>query len=234
MLGPYLRGHPALKHLAILANGASVADHDLSLISCPVMTVNRAWELRWPDHHVCLEEVHATRHPEVYQRLHDEGRLWVTVSGDRRCEAGSWLLYGKRIGHRLTRLPDSEWWSNDLTEGIVAEVGGVGSVMFAALQIAAGLGYTDLHCLGLDLGGPHFHGEWAPSPNLTHQNRLFKIARLALDKRGVCCHLTGSPESLCDAFPHETYGEFLAALGVSVNFTRSAEANGNAEGAGIS
>lgn len=149
------------KSVAIIGNGPSLNGHDLTSLS-RTMTTNRALALiPQPTYHCCLERTHALREPEVYTRLAKAGKLFV---------AGDW-----EQGHVIPLLNGGPVkFSRDLEEGVVTQIGTVGSVIWAALQIASYCGYNPLYLIGVDLAGPHFDGSPA-SKRLADQNSLFKF-----------------------------------------------------------
>lgn len=172
--------------LAILANGPSLADHDLSRIACDVMGMNRSWKLfSDPDHHVALDGDHYRDNPFYHESLAERSRLYVA--------GGAW-----KIGRKMPLLP-GPGFSKDIREGVVAEMGGVGSVTFVALQVAYSLGYRQCFILGLDLQGSHFDGTPAGS-QMGKQNAMFALVPEEM-KVWTC----GSPESLA-TFPKVDFG----------------------------
>ncbi len=162
--------------LCILANGPSLANHDLAKIRVPVMGLNRSHSVYpSPDYHVTLDGDHYRQTPKWFEAMAKLGKLYVA--------GGCWT-----IGKVLPIRKDCEF-STDLGLGVVTELGGVGSVFYAALQIAYCLGYREVSALGLDLDGPHFDGSPA-SPWVFRQNQLWK--HIPADMSVLTC---GSPES---------------------------------------
>ena len=180
--------------VVILANGASLLKHDLSRLGIMTMTMNRSWLcVPWPDYHVCLETKHLRDFPQVYDRLAKEGKLFV---------AGPWPL-----GHCIPILSERVTkFSRDLESGVVTQIGDVGSVAYAALQVAAYMGFAPIYFLGLDLSGPHFHGQWETSKRISAQDSLFRHT-----PSDVKVYNVGSPESLCTAFPKLTFDQMMEA-----------------------
>lgn len=187
------RGQPAV----ILANGATLKDHDLSRLSCRTIGINRSYDLHDADYHVCLERAHALRDPEAYVKMARAGKLFV---------AGEW-----EIGHVMPILSERiTRFSRDIPSGVVTQVREIGSVSYAALQLAAWLGFSPILFLGLDLAGGHFHGDWPASKTIHRQRELFlhtppDIARAV--------YVVGSPNSKAP-FNHLTYDEALAKMPV--------------------
>jgi hypothetical protein len=178
--------------LAVLCNGPSLASHDLSRIKIPVMGLNRSHAVYpSPDYHVTLDGDHYRQTPKWYEAIAKLGKLYV---------AGECWTIGKVLPIRK----DCEF-STDLKLGVVTELGGVGSVFYAALQVAYGLGYREVYALGLDLGGGvHFDGTPC-SPHVERQNELFRHLPSDLTVRVV-----GSPESRAN-LPRMTFAEMLEA-----------------------
>jgi hypothetical protein len=173
--------------VCIMANGASILDHDLSRVSCKTIGTNRSWELLWPTYHVIVDSRQETGHDETYRKLASEGRLFVSGECFKR-------------GHKISFGGGS--FSRDLSEGVVISLDGIGSVAYVALQIAAYMGFRPIYFLGLDLGGPHFHKEWDVTPIIERQNELFAHTPSDLEVFNV-----GSPESRCSKFPKMAFGE---------------------------
>lgn len=162
--------------LALLANGPSLAMHDLTRVKLPMMGMNRSWKLV-PDPllHVGLETIHYHAAPDYFDRMAKKGGLYVVGAG---WPVGKQLQFG------------SGTFSRDVfKDGVVTQLNNVGSVAYAAIQVAYSLGYKELFMLGLDLDGPHFDGSPA-SGNVVAQNSLFAYFPSDL-KVWVC----GSPES---------------------------------------
>lgn len=147
--------------LVLLANGPSLATHDLSKITLPVMGLNRSWKVYpEPAFHVVLEGDHYRANPEYHHRIAKKGGLFVTGE--------NW-----KCGKVYKNL-SGPGFSKDLSEGIVTEMHGVGSVFYAALQVAYALGFRTIYALGLDLSGDHFDGSPA-SAHVARQNLMFRF-----------------------------------------------------------
>jgi hypothetical protein len=153
------KGLHAGQSVAILGNGPSLIGHDLSLLKRTIGT-NRTLRVHpSPTYQVCLEHVHADAAPVEYMKLAREGKLFV---------AGAW-----EMGHVIPLLNGGPVkFSRDLEEGVVTQIGTTGSVIYAAVQIAAFMGYAPIFLVGVDLAGPHFDGTPA-SRHLARQNELF-------------------------------------------------------------
>jgi hypothetical protein len=179
---------PGLK-LAILANGPSLNDHDLTKIALPVMGLNRSWKVypsnppgtgcAPPNYHVALDTDHYREAPAWYRAVSVWGALYVA--------GGAWKELTP-AAHILPIRTDVQF-STDLAQGVVCSLNGVGSVFYAALQVAYSLGYREVFALGLDLQGGHFDGTPA-SPHVERQNELFRF--IPEDMSVLTC---GSPES---------------------------------------
>lgn len=181
--------------LAILANGPSLpSKDDLARVRIPFMGMNRSWmRVPNPDYHVGLEPVHYHANPKYHERVAKSGGLYVVGSG---WPCGRKLEFG------------SGTFSRDVfKDGVVTQMNNVGSVFWAALQVACTLGYRTVYALGLDLYGPHFDGTPA-SAYVERQNEMF---RFVPDDLKV--FVAGSPESRA-IFPHvsieEVYGADVA------------------------
>lgn len=177
--------------VAILANGASILDHDLGAITCPTIGTNRSFDLHWPTYHIVIDKKQDQGlAKDAFRRLADEGRLFV---------AGAYWKMGTKIPFHLGDLK----FSRDLEkDGVVESLNGVGSIAYSALQLAAFLGFSPIYFLGLDLHGDHFHKEWKPSPLMERQNDLFDQTPSDLAVINV-----GSPETRCRRFPKVAFAE---------------------------
>lgn len=190
----------------ILFNGRSMADHDLWRIRYPIVGMNRThtgfygYHGPQPDY-LCIVD---------WAWLHDR-RLWETVRSHPRIINGAshsclscplckkQKIADRDVGYRATRHSRMAPFSFDL-----ARDGYVGPVPcttgFFALQVAVYMGFTEIFCVGLDLGGPHFDGT-PPSLWVGDANRYFKRQARLLTEHGVKVWVCGSPKSACTAFP---------------------------------
>lgn len=215
--------------LAILANGASLNDHDLASISFPTMGLNASWSRHWSTLHCAADHKQAEMAPSLYRRAEVAGTLPAGCKGPDVFAAlvkeGRFWCWGtwpeKWRGHtvqttckdlrpgRQTPVP----FSLDIREGVQLGMAGTGSVAYMGLQIAAFMGFNPIYFIGLDLGGEHFHGQWKVNPDaLLKQNEMFSWARRALDPLGVkVWNVQGSVKSLCDQFPMVTFGGMISA-----------------------
>lgn len=147
--------------LAVLANGPSLpSKDDLARVKLPFMGMNRSWmRVPNPAYQVGLETTHYHANPKFFERVAKAGGLYVIGAG---WPCGKQLDFGTGT------------FSRDVfTEGVVTQLGNVGSVFYASLQIAYSLNYREIYALGLDLSGPHFDGSPA-SLNVEAQNTLWK------------------------------------------------------------
>jgi hypothetical protein len=198
--------------VAILFNGPSLATHDLFKIRTPIIGMNRThrsypgYRGPQPDY-LCL----------VDWEWFDNEKKWPTVrthpaiiNGSshscERCPSCKSLKRTERDpGWRVTRFNRMAPFSFDLArDGYVAVV--PCTTAHLALQIAVWMGFTELYCLGLDLGGPHFDNTNA-SQWLDHSNRYHRMQAPLLKERGIKVFVTGSPKSRCTAFLHASFGE---------------------------
>lgn len=180
--------------VAILGNGPTLADHDLARLTCKTIGTNMSWLKALATYHVAVEHGQAGRDPGVYRGLDAMGRLFVA--------GGGW-----NIGHVMNILNPHHGapeFSRDIEDGVVVSMDGCGSVVYVAIQLAAYMGFTPIHLLGVDLYGEHFHGRWATSEMIERQNELF--AHVPED---VKVYVVGSPESRA-RFPKLTF-EAVAA-----------------------
>lgn len=183
--------------VAILFNGASLANHDLHRITVPIIGMNRTYvgyegyKGPQPDYY-CFVDVH-----------------WFKVA---KAMKDSILINGSTdnsdMGYRATRCIRMKPFSFDLArDGYVAPI--PCTTGHLALQLAPYLGFTDIYCLGLDMGGPHFDQTRA-SLYLSSANSYHMRQAPLIKERGLRVTICGSPESKCTAFPHSKFEELVA------------------------
>ena len=158
---------------ALLFNGASLADYDLYSIKAPMIGMNRThrgyetYEGPEPDY-LCIVDTSwlnrkAVREfPRIINATTDPRPIGYRIPASyRAARAGVPFSFDlKRDG----AIPTTTGW--------------------LALQFAVYAGFTDLYCLGLDLGGKHYDG--TPSGmNMDAQARLTDKALTALEERGI-------------------------------------------------
>lgn len=182
--------------VAILFNGASLADHDLYSISCPIIGMNRTYKgykgYEGPDpDYLCVVDHSWLDVPEV--RAHPG-----LINGSTRNDD---------LGYRATRNCRMSPFSFDLVrDGYVCPV--PGTTGHLALQVAVHLGFSDLYCIGLDLGGKHFDGSNA-SLAFIHMIRYHSRQRPLLETHGINVYVCGSPNSNAP-FEHRPFEELCA------------------------
>jgi hypothetical protein len=177
---------------AILFNGASMAQHDLFRIKVPIVGMNRT-HVGYPGYvgpqpdYLCVVDWLWLKKPEVmaHPRL---------INGS---------TYKKNLGHRVTRHPRMSPFSLDLArDGFVAPV--PATTGHLALQLAVYLGFTELYCVGFDMGGKHFDGT-AASNHFKSALRYHRRQTSILEKHGVKVFVCGSPNSAIDFWPHAPF-----------------------------
>lgn len=181
--------------VALLFNGRSLADHDLNKITCPIIGMNRThkgfpgYNGPQPDYLCVIDIVPWLDTPGVL-----EHPCVINGSTDRR-----------EIGYRIARSFRMAPFSFDLArDGYVPPVPCTTGHM--ALQLAVYMGFTEIHCLGLDMGGPHFDGTKS-SHFLEQANRYHTRQAKVLKERGITVKICGSPDSKCKAFEHSDFSE---------------------------
>jgi hypothetical protein len=186
--------------VALLFNGESLKDHDLSRIGIPTIGMNRTHR-GWPGY---------TGPQPDYLCVVD--KCWLDRMDWRRAvRAHPAVINGSYsaddVGYRVLRGAPG-LFSFDLTQGYAGHK--PCTVGHLALQAAVYLGFTELFCLGFDLGGKHFDGTNGSKPRMyldaatTHKAQ----ARL-LEGRGVKVWVVGSPDSNAP-FPKLTFAEAFA------------------------
>lgn len=181
--------------VAILFNGQSMGNHDLKSINVPIIGLNRAHHgfpgYTGPDpDYLCVVDT-----------------SWLAKDAVREHPG---LINGtsdpRPIGWRVPKSFRMAPFSFDVgRDGALPTTTGL-----LVLQVAAYMGFRDIYCLGLDLGGPHFDGT-VSGGNMEAQERYCKRAVPFLKERGVHIWLCGSPDSKCTAFEHRPFDALLAA-----------------------
>ena len=184
--------------MAILFNGPSLAQHDLSKITVPTIGINRTHKgnknYHGPDpNYLCVIDEVWLRVPEI----RDHPGL---VNGS---------VHKGNHGFRAARSMRTSPFSFDLGfDGYVCAV--PCTTGHLALQLAAFLGFTDLYCLGFDLGGKHFDGSPGESQHFKMAVNLHKKQVPVLKERGINVYVVGSPDSNAP-FEHRTFEQFMEA-----------------------
>lgn len=178
--------------VAILFNGPSLQSNDLHRITCPIIGMNRT-HLGWPGYTgpqpnwLCL----------IDHVWFDIPRMMSALTHPAIVNGGT---HKSPIGYRVTKHPRMSPFSFDL-----ARDGYAGNIPcttgYLAIQLAVYMGFTELFCLGLDMGGGHFDGTQASLFYPTARAHLRRMAkRLAEVRPDVKVWVCGSPQSQADAF----------------------------------
>lgn len=179
--------------VAILFNGGSLSKHDLSQIKVPTIGMNRTikgfpgYNGPQPDYYCAIDRPwfkhdYVLAHPKLINGGVDK------VSG----------------GYRVVRNYRSAPFSFDLhLDGYPPFV--PCTTGFLAMQLAVYLGFTEIHCLGLDYGGQHFDGTKSSKYMRMANKTTERMAAVLKEKGGINVFICGSPESACTAFPHSDF-----------------------------
>lgn len=187
---------------AILFNGPSLKQHDLWQIRCPIIGMNRTHQgfkdYQGPQpNYLCIVDWVWLDRPDWSQSVKTHPCI---INGSS---------HQRDIGYRVVRHPRMSPFSFDL-----ARDGYVGPVPcttgYLALQFAVYLGFTDIYCLGLDMGGGHFDGTKGSLYYTSARAHLRRIAKVLEERSGVKVWVCGSPQSACDAFPQASFEDLLA------------------------
>jgi hypothetical protein len=182
--------------VAILFNGPSVKDHDLHKINCHIIGMNRThagypgYDGPQPDY-LCLVDW-----------------CWLDLPRYRRnVEKHPAIINGsdhkEDIGYRVVRHPRFAPFSFDLhRDGYAGPV--PCTTGHLALQLAVYLGFTEIHCLGWDMGGGHFDGSRA-SYWFNDAIRYHKRQSQLLEEKGINVYVCGSPDSKVQGFKHSSF-----------------------------
>ena len=177
------RGWNAGEPILILGNGPSLLTYDLGQWRGLSLGTNRSHRVHQSTYHMALEQ----KYEAGLMKL----KCPVFVAGT-----------GWRVGYECPILSATvTTFSRDMEHGVVIGKGTVGSVVFAAIQLAAYMGASPIYLVGVDLAGPHFDGTPA-SKHLTRQNELFALVPKDVEVYAV-------PPSL-SVFPKKEWSEVIA------------------------
>jgi hypothetical protein len=182
--------------VAILFNGSSVKTHDLNKIKTPIIGMNRThvgypgYDGPQPDY-LCLVDWYWFDNETVKESVLKHP--CIINGSDHRDE----------IGYRVVRHPRFAPFSFDLArDGFAGPV--PATTGHLALQLAVSLGFTEIHCIGWDLGGKHFDGSKA-SLWFRDAIRYHKRQAPLLEDKGINVYVCGSPDSKVEGFRHSSF-----------------------------
>lgn len=172
--------------VAILFNGGSMAEHELYRIACPIIGMNRTHR-GWPTYtgpqpdYLCLVDWAWFDRPDWREAALSHPAI---INGsDHKAD----------VGYRVTRHPRMDPFSFDLDrDGYVGPV--PCTTGHLALQVAVYMGFTELYCIGLDMGGRHFDGS-SGSIHYADAIRFHRRQAAVLRERGINVYVCGSPNS---------------------------------------
>lgn len=150
------RGRLAGQPVVILGNGPSLLHHDLAAWKGATIGTNRSHRVHASTYHVAAERRYEAELSALKCPVFVAGMGWQN------------FMEVPILDARVTSF------SRDIEQGVVVCKGTVGSVLFAALQIASWLGARPIYLVGVDLAGPHFDDSPA-SKELIRQNELFRL-----------------------------------------------------------
>lgn len=203
------RGIHRGERVAILANGPSLNDHDLSRIKCKVIGVNRAWEKYECDYLCIVEAIQLEPLIQARQEIN-----WLFCGGVSE-EHLQGLGYAGGAVHIPAKNKSSQagipmlGWSWDLEKGVFYR-----GVSYMALQAAVFMGFREIIFVALDLKPRDGHGwfyerEGEPAPRMqAAQCEAFGYAAGLLDKTGVRVY-NSNPKSACTAFPRVPFNDLF-------------------------
>lgn len=184
--------------VAIFFNGQTLKDHDLHRVrqaGIPIIGMNRThvgfpgYDGPQPDYLCIVDNIWLTK-PEV--RAHP-----ALINGGHNADH-----VGYRAARHFRMRPFSfDLWYDGYAPDTPCTTGSL------ALQLAVYMGFEEIYCLGLDLGGSHFGGAHGSTDPRTYPraNNLHKLQAPLLARRGVSVYVCGSPRSRCTAFPHAPF-----------------------------
>jgi hypothetical protein len=190
-----LRGKQSGK-CVILFNGSSMHQHDLHKIKVPIIGMNRTHEgfegYKGPQtDYLCIVDWAWFDRP-----------LWRRTVMNHPCIING-SDHREEIGYRVVRHPRMSPFSMDIErDGYAGPI--PCTTGHLALQLAVFLGFTEIHCIGWDLGGKHFDGTNA-SPWFNDAIRYHARQAPLLEEKGINVFVCGSPESRVKGFRHSAF-----------------------------
>jgi hypothetical protein len=182
--------------VAIFFNGESLDRHDLFQIKCPIIGMNRT-HVGYPTYlgpqpdYLCLIDHEWLNKPKWRESVIAHPCI---INGSDHPED---------IGYRVVRCPRMGPFSFDLArDGYAGPI--PATTGHLALQVAAYMGFTEIHCLGWDMSGGHFDGTkasmWYPDAIRYHKRQA-----PFLEEKGINVYVCGSPDSKVQGFRHSSF-----------------------------
>lgn len=177
---------------AILANGETVADFPRDWKEI-VIGLNRSWEITDAAYHCIIDKKQLMAAADCGVKFR---HLFVGQGDDAIVEARKLAVLDRVDAESVTLMPGQSK-RRIVVDGRVHKLGFcldlvndrfyIPSVPYMALQIAAWIGFKEMHFWGLDLHGSKFWNEdWKMSKDTAQlQDRQFKLANRKLKALGV-------------------------------------------------
>ena len=186
------------RRAAILCNGASILEHDLSKNDCETIGINASWKLIQSTHHVMTDSAQW----EMYER--ETGKKAEDMRG---------LVTGPNgpgeVKVQVHRSHIPAWSTDPFGFGVYL----CGSVTHMALQLAVhAWQYKELYFIGLDLypqksgSGKFYGGQWHASAEV-RQRETLAYARAIMWERYAIRVWNVNPDSKCASFEHKSFEE---------------------------
>lgn len=172
--------------VAVLCNGPSLPFIErLEQIKIPTLGMNRTWNFP-STYYLTLEQ--------VWLGVGYEGRYFLNAA----CMLDpTWPKAGYHVP-----LQWKKRFSYDPEFGFYP-----GTTGYLAGEVALGLGFDEVHYLGLDLCGDHFDGTHAA---LMHESlELFELMAEGLKGTDRKVYVCSSPRSACKSFPHSEFERLM-------------------------
>ncbi len=190
---------------AILANGESVRDFDLSKWRHVTFGINRSWEITSSPYHCLIDANQLEWAVEFNIKF-----KWLFIGFSENPESEKAKENEKRKRELIKQvdalavfgLPGHEKrYGLGFCTDLINEQFFIPNVPYMDLQIAAWMGFKEIHFWGLDLHGCKFwDAKWEiPQATAQLQNRQFKYANRELKKLGVRV-INHSAGTHCTAF----------------------------------
>jgi len=144
-----LHNRHAGEECAVLLNGPSLSDHDLTKIDCITIGVNRSWMLHASDYHIAIDDSHWKIYHRMRSRSMKSGEIKNLITG---ADGPAYAIRVRDLRERgpevgpLQQFKAPFGWSWDLERGAYMH-----NVAFTALQVAAYMGFRTIYLLAFDL-----------------------------------------------------------------------------------
>ena len=250
-----LHNKHAGEECAILLNGPTLSDYDLSLIDCTTIGVNRSWLLHDADYHVAGDDIHWTQRKPSRR---GDGAYVSPLMGyppGKLITGPDGPAHAIKVNDLTEKLPEvgpvqPKWrapfgWSWDLEQGAYL----CGSISLFVLQVAVYMGFAEIYLLGFDLCARDGQSKFKGHPDAWREYKAERweprqrelMAGVVGELQGKRFRVTGkgdfgysiwnlSPITKCEELPRKTFEEvFIERKGRAGNRDRKPQQSAKAE-----